>query len=99
MQEQSIYAQAWIPAEPWYESRYTYTDDSGRQQVYVDRSAFRFTYPQDMDPSQLVIHSQSSQYFHLLRLSQFAATHARQIDTYITKCDVLQQFRKIQKQS
>lgn len=96
-QQQSIYALAWIPAEPWYESRMEYPGDNGKTQVYIDRTASHFTYPKDIDKSSLVINRQSSQYKHLLRLASFADAHRTQVSTYITKCDMLQQFRQCQK--
>jgi hypothetical protein len=95
MQEQSFYAMAWIPADPWYESRYEYTDDNGKTVVCTDHDAYCAYYPLDIERSNLVIRDQSSQYKCMLNLVHFADSHAQQVDTYITKCDMLRQFRKL----
>lgn len=71
IKEESLYALAYIPTEPW------------RAEVYDDKN---YTY--------CTVFNRSRQYFALQELNSYALKNPKDISTYISKCDVLMEFRR-----
>lgn len=72
LQENSLFGLAFIPLDPWQETKW---DDASSD--WID-----------------VVNRSSRQYKALGELNRFVKSHPREVSSYVSRCDVLRQFRK-----